>query len=491
MNTTAIARDAWTAGLVFLAALCIYAASGSVVPDSHDTTPNAYVPVSLLTDGDLVFSPFEAPLMFLWALRRGDERALVTVQSWTQPAPGSAATFAEEYRAGRLEWLGPRYFLVPTRRERASSGEPLYASAFGPAAGLTALPAAATAKMLGADLGDAYVMFRAAKWTAAFLTAASAAMLFVTALGFTTPGRAIVLAALYAFGTCVWTISAQSLWQQTAEIFFVMLGVLCLVRGRNVLTRGLVAGLAFAAATACRPTAGLIGLAAATYLAIDDRRSLSTFLLAGLPVGLALVAYNVHYFGSPFDFGQLTAGSAQALAKTGSARLWQTPPWVGAAGLLFSPSRGLLIYSPFLAAALAGAIVVWKAERYRALRFLTVAVPLLWLPAFAWFDWWGGWTYGYRPIVDTAPLLALLCIPVLQALQRPAIRVAFALAATWSVFVQALGALAYTPQGWNALPLEPSGTPANIDLPEYRDRLWSFRDWQIGYLLANVSVRER
>jgi hypothetical protein len=26
-----------------------------------------------------------------------------------------------------------------------------------------------------------------------------------------------------------------------------------------------------------------------------------------------------------------------------------------------------------------------------------------------------------------------------------------------------------------------------VDLPQYRYRLWSFRDWQIGYLLANVA----
>lgn len=476
-----------TGWLVFCAALVVYGATGSVVPESHDTTANAFVPVSLLADGDPVFGPLEAPLMFIWAERLGEEQTPVTIQSWRHRAPGSAVTFADDYRAGRLEWLGARYFLVPTQRARVATGEPLYASAFGPATGLTALPAAVAAKALGADLSDAYVVFRIAKWTAALLTAGSVAMVFLTALSFATHGGALVLAGLYAFGTCVWTISAQSLWQQTAETFFVTLGVLCLVRGRTVMTRGFAAGLAFAAAAACRPTAGLVGIAAAAYLAVDDRRSLGIFLLAGLPVGLALATYNVHYFGSPFNFGQLTAGAAQALVKTGSPALWQTPPWLGAAGLLFSPSRGLLIYSPFLAAAFVGGVIAWRGERYRALRFLTIAVPLLWLPAFAWFDWWGGWTYGYRPIVDTAPLLALLCIPAMQALERPRMKTAFALAAGWSLLVQILGVLAYTPEAWNDRAMGAGGTRANVDLPQYRYRLWSFRDWQIGYLLANLA----
>jgi hypothetical protein len=85
--------------------------------------------------------------------------------------------------------------------------------------------------------------------------------------------------------------------------------------------------------------------------------------------------------------------------KTGSLELWQTPVWIGAAGLMISPSRGLLIYTPFLAAAFAEALIAWREARYARMRFLTVAIPALWLVAFVWFDWWGGWTYGYRPIV--------------------------------------------------------------------------------------------
>jgi hypothetical protein len=481
----ALRAPGWTAALAFAAALAVYLASGSAVPDSHDTTANAYLPVSLLSDGDLAFSPLEAPFMFLWGEKRAGGVVLVNVQSWAHPAPGSTGTFADEYRAGRLEWLGPRYYLVPTKREREATGEPLFASAFGVATGLTALPAAAIATALGADLHDAYTMFRAAKSTAAALVAGSAAFVFLTALGFLARAQALALAGLYAFGTCVWTISAQALWQQTAEIFFLSAGVLCVVRGETVWTRGLFAGLALSAAAACRPTAAVVWLAAAAYLAIAERRCLSTFLLAALPVGLASATYNLHYFGSPLDFGQLAAGAAVAQAKTGSPDLWQTPLWLGAAGLLLSPSRGLLVYTPFLAAAFVGGFLAWRAPRYAPLRFLTIAVPLLWLPAFAWFDWWGGWTYGYRPIVDTAPLLALLCIPALERLRRPAVKTAFVAAAAWSVFVQALGAAAYTPAAWNALTLEGTGEPANIDLPQHRHRLWSFRDWQIGYLIAH------
>jgi hypothetical protein len=28
-----------------------------------------------------------------------------------------------------------------------------------------------------------------------------------------------------------------------------------------------------------------------------------------------------------------------------------------------------------------------------------------------WFDWWGGWTYGYRPWLEAVPVLVLCMIP--------------------------------------------------------------------------------
>jgi hypothetical protein len=477
--------DARSAALALVIAFVVYLASAPAVPYSQDTTANAYLPVSLLVDGDLVFSPSEAPLMFLWAERRGEATVPVIVQSWTQR--GTEGSYADEYRAGKLSMVAPRYFLVPTMRSRA--GEPLFASAFGPAAGLTAAPAALIAAAVGADLGNPFVMFRIAGITAALLSAGSVVAVFFTALAFLPRARALALTALYGFGTCVWTLSSQALWQQTAELFFLSLGVLCIVRGKSPWLRGVAAGFALSVAAACRPTAAVVALAAAAYLGWSHRRAFVPYVGAGLPVVLAVLAYNLYYFGSPLDFGQLAAGAAVAQWKTGSSDVWQTPVFAGAAGLLLSPSRGLLIYTPFFAAAFAGAVIAWREECYVPLRFLAVAVPLLWLPAFAWFDWWGGWTYGYRPIVDSAPLLAVLCIPALAALRRPAWKAAFGVAAAWSVFVQVLGVTTYAPDGWNAQRRD--GTPANIDRPEHRDRLWSFHDWQIGDLVAQLAAPRR
>lgn len=481
----------WRAAVgLFAGALALYLANLSLVPLATDSIPNAYLPSSLLGDADLAFSPFEAPGMFLWKLHgTSGEAAGADVQFWSQTPPGESGTFADLYAERRLEFDGWKYYVVPTVRSRASTGEPLFVGVFGPFPGLIALPVVALAQMFGARLWDQVPMVASAKLTAAALVAGSVVLIYLIALAYLPARHAALLATAYGAGTCVWAISSQALWQQTAELFFLALGAFFLVRVPTPAWRGALAGLAFSMAAACRPTAAFVALLVGAWLAFSDRRALAAFALSALPLAAAVAAFNQYYFGSPFDFGQLAAGARIAQYKTGSPELWQTPVWVGAAGLLASPSRGLFVYSPFLAMGIAGAVLAWREERYRPLRVLTLAVPALWLPAFAWFDWWGGWTFGYRPIVDSVPLLAVLCIPVLaRVLGHPLWRGALAVALAWSVFVQALGAFAYSPWGWDARLVDAArGERASIDLPAYRHRLWSFSDWQIGYLITHFA----
>lgn len=483
---------AWTearvALSVFFVALFAYLSNVSLLPLNPDTAPNAYLSASVLGDGDLAFSPFEAPFLFLWSAKGEDGRDIrIFVTYWNDRPLGSTKTYAEHYNDGRLSFYGSAYYLVPTIRQRPQTGEPLYVGTFGAFAGLTALPFAALAQSAGLRLWEnSGIVWSVAKLTAAVLAAGSVALVYLTAVAFLTRKRALLLAAAYALGTCVWAISSQALWQQTPELLFLTLGVLCLVRIPPGWARGAAAGFALSAAAACRPTAALAALVFGAWLLFSDRRAFAGYVVAALPLAAAVLAYNAYYFGSPLDFGQIVAGARVAKFKTGSTDLWQTPLWLGAAGALVSPSRGLLVYSPFLAAAFAGSALAWKDARYRMLRPLSLAVLALWIPVFLWFDWWGGWAYGYRSILDSVPLLALLCVPAVGGiLERPAWRAVFAASLAWSVFVQVLGVFAYSPWGWNSKVIDADGTRANVDLPAYRDRLWSFRDWQIGYLITH------
>jgi hypothetical protein len=195
---------------------------------------------------------------------------------------------------------------------------------------------------------------------------------------------------------------------------------------------------------------------------------------------------------------------------------------VGAAGLLLSPARGLLVYSPVAAVALWGMGRVWRDRKWTDLRPVSLAALALFLPAAKRFDWWGGWSYGYRPIMETVTLLAFLAIPMVAWVRAKRWHLAVVgVLAAWSLGTQAVGAFAYDVRGWNGRwvyeVVDDSFVPRatyddrlsaeehararggrvqarelNVDKPEYRYRLWSLSDNPIRYYLENwTRIRAR
>ena len=153
-----------------------------------------------------------------------------------------------------------------------------------------------------------------------------------------------------------------------------------------------------------------------------------------------------------------------------------------------SPSRGLFICSPLFVLSFVALARIFdlRNDRFAPLRPLAIAALGLIAIAAKWFDWWGGWTYGYRPLVDVTPLLALLLVPLVDFVfaRRWRLAVAGALLG-WSIAVQALGAFTYDTDGWNA------SNGRDIDRPKWRDRLWSFDDWQIAYYASHMTEARR
>ncbi len=519
----------WAIALtLFVALLGIYHLDGDFQM-SNDSKPNMHLAMRLLKEGRLTFTPEQMPFMFVWRLDTPYGPEIYQFRRWDQTIQGRQP--AELRRAGLLSEPHPRYYIVPSKRMDPETGKPLYVNTFGPGAALTALPVYAVVDLLRGNLSDHLeVMIRAGKFVAAAMVAASAGMVFLTVARFTSVFGALLAAVAYGLGTCVWSVSSQTLWQHGPNEFFLAMGTLFLVRlgpaGRW--RDAFWCGLAYSAAVVCRPTSVIVVVAAGAYLLISVRRLVLPYVLAALPLGLALGAYNTYYLGSPLASGQGQAGKVVAEQKTGSQAVWQTPLAEGAAGLLFSPSRGLLVFSPWVAFAFAGVVAAWRRRgALTPLLALTVAILCLMLIAFKWFDWWGGWCFGYRPIVDTMPLLAVMLIPVIEWVRRrKAALVAFGVLLAWSVFVQVLGVWAYNMETWNGPVIgfevytSPTTEPevvanihqvdriaatrpvnnvrtlrADIDMPEYRHRLWSLRDNQIGHLIGDFgearSVKKR
>jgi len=513
------------AALIFLLLLAAYLANGDVLPGA-DATANVRLAGKLVSRGKMVFTPEEDPFMFEWRLKtsRGYENA--TFHSWDSGLNGEPIRWA--YGRGELDKPNPCYFLMKTRYPG------VFANRYGPAAGLFAVPFAAAVYPFARDFYDrpsAAILWFCGKVAASCAVAASAVLLFLAALPYLRRGTAVWLALAYGLGTCVWSAGSQTLWQHGPMEFFLALGTYFLMQKERPRAAYWV-GLSYTLAFACRPTAALaIAIVGITYL-IRDRRALLRCVAGGTPVILLLAVYNLHYFGTLIVFGQVDAGGAtgsaqvpveatlipMAMAAEGPAsaasRFFMTPLWRGFAGILVSPSRGLLVFSPVMIATFWGLVRVFRDSRFSALRPVGLTALALCFVVVRWHGWWGGWCYGPRLLTDAVTLLAFLAIPVAEEIRkRRTFGVAFAVCLSWSVAVQVAGAFAYDVTGWNARILFAVNVPGKerpllfIDREEARreawatggsvverrfnvdaeghDRLWTIRDSQILYYFEN------
>ena len=450
---------------VFVVCLAAYVSNGDFLPGS-DQQGNMLFSINMLKRHSLSLGPADAPYSFSWSLQQPGEQPLrVTVERWNSAA-------GEAYRDGRLQPVEHHYYLAETKRHE------VYVNTFGLGAPLFGLPVYALLDLFVDLENDRFWWWHGGALTASLLTAGAALFLFLTARRFVRPLPAALVALAFGLGSCAWPVSSQALWQHPASTFCLTLGAWFLLRGSERRHMAAWCGAAFGMAVLSRPATAVALACVGAYLLWTDRRRCVAYLLGGLPFLAVLAIYNAYFFGSPLMFGQTVVSKAVALQATGSEQLWQSAWGESLPGLLISPARGLLWFSPVLALGLAGIPAMWRHARYRPLLPLLAAVVLMILVAGKWFDWWGGTVWGYRAIVDTTPFLALLLIPVIERmLAARGTRALFAALLLWSAGAQFVGAYSYNLVGWIDHWRE-------HDNPDYAS-LWQWQRTQIGFHLVN------
>ena len=175
------------------------------------------------------------------------------------------------------------------------------------------------------------------KLSASILAAMSAALLYLLLRRRAGPASALLLTLAYAFGTTTWVISSQALWQHgLAELLIV--AALLLLTGPCTTRRALAVGLLCGLIACNRPPDSILAAALGIYgLWWAKRLAAPMLAAAAVPVGLILV-YNLGVVGNV----------AGAYGLVGKATFFEHDLFAGLAGLLFSPTRGLFVFSPFL-----------------------------------------------------------------------------------------------------------------------------------------------
>jgi hypothetical protein len=309
-------------------------------------------------------------------------------------------------------------------------------------------------------------------------------LLGVWLLTISTIPRALLVTAIIALATSHRTIVAAGLWQHTSGTLWLTMGLFAWSHARRRHGLFLIAGVALAAATACRPifiVAPLLMLADAWFLARAPRavRILTTILVMTMG-GLALYA-NYRYSGSLLGGrSDLVTDPSRFHAVTTYFRF----SLLHLAGLLISPNRGLFIFSPILLFALPGLVRSLRRAAPPAIRLISLTGLLTFFLYGFITTWWAGSVFGPRYTSDLLPFFALwLSLVPLPRRGRPVLAVLFLAALVWSMWVQQLGAKTY-PCNWNHTPVLIDRAPS---------RVWDWRDSQIarcaGWSHARAAVR--
>lgn len=332
-------------------------------------------------------------------------------------------------------------------------------------------PVALAAIAAGVVPGSILVAGVLPKALAAALVATSAALTFLCLRELVDARVAAYLTLAYALGTAAFSTSSQVLAEHAPSLPLVAGALLLMLRGRRHAAAG--SGALLGLATIVRPPNVVLFLAVLAYFARRDARSALRYVLWASPAVVFQLTVNALALGSPL------------VTARGPVPLGSIPE--GLLGLLVSPSRGLLVYTPWLFVAILALALAWRrpeAEHTSILRWGALAFAGTLLLFSTYSEWWGGWTFGDRYLSDLLPLYAVAAADAWRRgwLASRIARALFAVALGWSILLHALGAGLYyfTWHGahWDVTP--------NIDvLPS---RLWDWTEAQWQWILARAVI---
>lgn len=323
------------------------------------------------------------------AFQLNDNRA-VNLSAWSLGTRGSLALPAE--------WEGGNRWITEGR-----SGE-LYTNRF-PGAILWAAPFHAVAEPffgIGTPGHDVLLNYAPGGVAAATVTALAIGVTFLVLRRLAPRRSAVVATAFLAFGTGVWSVSADSMWTHGLTHLMLMLGLLATADRRFARS-----GLAFAASVLTRPHTAVVPAVMGIWESVS-RRSWRPVIVVGATsmVGvLVLAAYSQWLFGTWIPVAGYDPARPTGLVETS----W-TVTVERLANTLAHHQRGVMIYTPALLVLLPFTRHGWrvapawvKSASVGGVLYLAVQLRVN--------DWTGGADYfGSRLTLETLVLLTPLLL---------------------------------------------------------------------------------
>lgn len=336
--------------------------------------------------------------------------------------------------------------------------------------------------------GTCFLIVYAMEKVAASVVTAAAVVAFYAGMRKIIRNRtAMATALILAFGTSMWSINSQALWQHgmIAFLFSVIFALIVWNEEKGDLRISVALGICSALLVFTRPADLFLVLPALVYALFYGRKFIALYLGSGTLAAIPIIAYNEMAAGNLFGgYGSLLSEFSYT-AQAVSAHL---------AGVLVSPSRGLLVFTPVVLLAIPGILMIRSRipgpGLQRVLYCCGIAVILEVLVYSAFNCWWAGTTYGPRFLAGSLPAVFILVGIALDGIAdsvqkgRKArspwasmLLLLLVLLVGWSVFVQVVGAFYYPNGNWNDSPA--TFTAEKSFARADTSRLWDVKDNQI------------
>ncbi|TND08918.1 MAG: hypothetical protein FD123_1772 [Bacteroidetes bacterium] len=342
------------------------------------------------------------------------------------------------------------------------------------------LPFVAAARKLGMDMTIRADDIQLQIFISALLCVLIALLLYRLALRFTGEWNALTAMLLLFFGSSWMSTLGTALWSFGFETVFILLVLTDWIdaekNGKEI--KPVKTGLWLFLAWFCRPAALSFILVVLGWMLYRKKfRQLMWMIPAFLVPFFALVIFswaNIHEFVPPYyNIFRWSGGDAEHGMLY---RFFAT---------LFSPARGLFVFTPLLLVAFAG--ILFSELRKNVIFLFTWIWILLHLLMLARHTgWWGGWCYGPRLSTDILPAFAVLIFMLMPVLEKQSAGLRMKIGLAGIAGMALFGIYVHTVQGiynretynWNDLP--------NID--EQTDfYAWN---WRYPQFLASGSMND-
>ncbi len=299
-------------------------------------------------------------------------------------------------------------------------------------------------------------------------------LLYLIAMLYIEHKWSLILASLFWFGSSLSSTLGTALWSHNFAILFSLIALYFALKSikEQKPIHFIIISFSLFAAYLCRPTLSLLSPAIILFIYFHSKQC--AFKIAGL-LSLMLGAFILFSF---HEFGQILPD--YYIPK----RLSGEHFWTALYGNLFSPSRGLFIYSSFLIFPLIFYRQTKKILQENISLVFILLLPLIHLISISQFPhWWAGHSYGARFMSDVIPAFYLIFILVFHQfmiyyknnLIKTFLYIFLLTTGIFSIYINAFQGLYnnYT-ANWNANP--------NIDIyPKY------LFDWKYPQFIHNLE----